>query len=64
VDVNSLLQERMAFLKTAHPEVVYDCRLAAGVPTVMADQDLIKGILTNLLENAAEAAARAGASWG
>jgi nitrogen fixation/metabolism regulation signal transduction histidine kinase len=60
VDVNSLLQERMAFLKTAHPEVVYDCRLAAGVPTVMADQDLIKGILTNLLENAAEAAGEGG----
>jgi len=60
VDVNSLLQERMAFLKTAHPEVVYDCRLAGGVPTVVADQDLIKGILTNLLENAAEAAGDGG----
>ena len=23
-----LLQERIAFLKTAHPEVAYDCRLA------------------------------------
>jgi hypothetical protein len=32
VDVNSLLQERIAFLKTAHPEVAYDCRLAGGVP--------------------------------
>jgi nitrogen fixation/metabolism regulation signal transduction histidine kinase len=60
VDVNSLLQERMAFLKAAHPEVVYDCRLAGGVPMVMADQDLIKGILTNLLENAAEAAGDGG----
>jgi nitrogen fixation/metabolism regulation signal transduction histidine kinase len=60
VDVNSLLQERMAFLKTAHPEVVYECRLAGGVPTVVADQDLIKGILTNLLENAAEAAGEGG----
>jgi nitrogen fixation/metabolism regulation signal transduction histidine kinase len=60
LDVNSLLQERMAFLKTAHPEVAYDCRLADGVPTVVADQDLIKGILTNLLENAAEAAGDGG----
>jgi nitrogen fixation/metabolism regulation signal transduction histidine kinase len=60
LDVNSLLQERMAFLKTAHPEVTYDCRLAGGVPTVVADQDLIKGILTNLLENAAEAAGDGG----
>jgi len=60
VDVNSLLEERIAFLKTAHPEVAYDCRLAGGVPRVMADQDLIKGILTNLLENAAEAVGEGG----
>ena len=60
VDVNSLLQERIAFLKTAHPEVAYDCRLADAAPRVVADQDLIKGILTNLLENAAEAAGEGG----
>ena len=30
LDVNSLLEERVAFLKTAHPEVAYDCRLAGG----------------------------------
>jgi two-component system nitrogen regulation sensor histidine kinase NtrY len=60
VDVNSLLEERMAFLKTAHPEVAYDCRLTDQTPRVMADQDLIKGILTNLLENAAEAAGQGG----
>jgi signal transduction histidine kinase len=40
--------------------VVYDCRLSDGVPRVVADQDLIKGILTNLLENAAEAAGEGG----
>lgn len=60
MDVNSLLQERIAFLKTAHPEVAYDCRLADEAPKVVADQDLIKGILTNLLENAAEAAGEGG----
>ena len=60
LDVNSLLQERVAFLKTAHPEVAYECRLAGEVPPVVADQDLIKGILTNLLENAAEAAGEGG----
>jgi len=60
VDVNSLLQERIAFLKAGHPEVAYDCRLADDVAPVMADQDLIKGILTNLLENAAEAAGDGG----
>jgi nitrogen fixation/metabolism regulation signal transduction histidine kinase len=60
LDVNGLLQERMAFLKTAHPEVAYDCRLAEGTPRALADQDLLKGILTNLLENAAEAAGEGG----
>ncbi len=60
VDVNSLLQERMAFLKTAHPEVAYDSRLADTIPPATADQDLVKGILTNLLENAAEAAGQGG----
>jgi nitrogen fixation/metabolism regulation signal transduction histidine kinase len=60
LDVNSLLQERVSFLKTAHPEVAYECRLAGEAPHVLADQDLIKGILTNLLENAAEAAGEGG----
>ena len=60
VDVNSLLQERIAFLKMAHPEIAYDFRLAGGGPSVMADPDLVKGILTNLLENAAEAAGEGG----
>lgn len=60
VDVNSLLQERIAFLKNAHPEVAYECRLADDTPPVVADQDLLKGILTNLLENAAEAAGQGG----
>ena len=60
VDVNSLLQERIAFLKSAHPEVAYDTRLADHPPEVVADQDLLRGILTNLLENAAEAAGEGG----
>ncbi len=60
VDVNSLLEERVAFLKTAHPEVVYECRLSDELPPALADADLIKGILTNLLENAAEAAGEGG----
>ena len=60
VDVNSLVEERVALLKSAHPEVAYDCRLAPGVPRISADQDLLKGILTNLFENAAEAAGEGG----
>jgi len=59
LNVNSLLQERIAFLKSAHPEVAYECRLGT-VPEVMADADLVKGILTNLLENAADAAGGGG----
>lgn len=60
IDVNALLQERITFLKNAHPEVAYDCSLADTAPPVIADQDLLKGILTNLLENAAEAAGEGG----
>ncbi|HYL37340.1 MAG TPA: HAMP domain-containing sensor histidine kinase [Bryobacteraceae bacterium] len=55
VDVNSLLEERIALLRAAHPEVVYSTRLAPDRPKVYADEDLIKGVLTNLLENAAQA---------
>jgi nitrogen fixation/metabolism regulation signal transduction histidine kinase len=56
IDVNALLEERISFLRSAHPEVVYDVRLAPEQPMAIADADLIKGVLTNLLENAAEAA--------
>ena len=59
LDVNCLLQERIALLRAAHSEVSYECRLA-DVPPAMADPDLVKGILTNLLENAADAAGQGG----
>jgi nitrogen fixation/metabolism regulation signal transduction histidine kinase len=55
IDINSLLEERIAFLKSAHPEVSYNTRLAPDCPRVYADEDLVKGVLTNLLENAAQA---------
>ena len=57
IDVNHLLEERIAFLKSSHPEVQYDLRLAGDCPRALADEDLIKGVLTNLLENAAQAGA-------
>jgi nitrogen fixation/metabolism regulation signal transduction histidine kinase len=60
VEVNGLLQERIAFLKTAHAEVAYECRLDQSAPEAFVDLDLLKGILTNLLENAAEAAGEGG----
>jgi two-component system, NtrC family, nitrogen regulation sensor histidine kinase NtrY len=60
LDANAALQERVAFLRSGHPEVAYECRLDPEVPHAMADADLLKGILTNLLENAAEAAGEGG----
>jgi len=56
IDVNALVEERISFLRSAHPEVIYNLRLAPESPRAVADPDLIKGVLTNLLENAAEAA--------
>jgi two-component system, NtrC family, nitrogen regulation sensor histidine kinase NtrY len=56
IDVNALVEERVSFLKNAHPQVIYQMNLAPDRPTAVADPDLIKGVLTNLLENAAEAA--------
>jgi nitrogen fixation/metabolism regulation signal transduction histidine kinase len=60
VDVNSLLEERIAFLRTAHPEVIYNVKLSPERPHAVADEDLVKGMLTNLLENAAQAAGAGG----
>ena len=60
LDINAILEERIAFLKSAHPEVSYVVHLAENTPSAMADQDLVKGILVNLLENAAEAAGDGG----
>ena len=58
LNVNALVEERIAFLRSAHAGVSYSVRLAESRPCAHADEDLLKGILTNLLENAAEAAPR------
>jgi nitrogen fixation/metabolism regulation signal transduction histidine kinase len=60
LDVNSALEERVAFLKPGHMDVSYDLSLAGERPHAFADADHVKGILTNLLENAAEAAGSGG----
>jgi nitrogen fixation/metabolism regulation signal transduction histidine kinase len=60
IDVNAVVEERVAFLKSAHPEVGYQVELAAVTLVALADADLIKGVLTNLLENAAQAAGAGG----
>jgi two-component system, NtrC family, nitrogen regulation sensor histidine kinase NtrY len=59
IDINAIVEERVAFLKSSHPEVKYELRLAPEAIAV-ADPDLIKGVLTNLLENAAQAAQAGG----
>jgi len=56
LDVNALLEERISLLRAAHPEVTYQLRLEERAPRAMGDPDLIKSVLTNLLENAAQAA--------
>jgi len=60
LDVHAIVEERVAFLKSAHPEVRYAVEIAGNAPSAMADQDLVRGILVNLLENAAEAAGEGG----
>jgi nitrogen fixation/metabolism regulation signal transduction histidine kinase len=59
-DLNVLITERVALLRRAHPETSYRFRLDVRGPRVHAGTDLVKGILTNLLENAAEAAGHGG----
>lgn len=60
IEVNELIEERIAFLRNAHPEVIYNLRLDHMRPVAYADEDLIKGVLTNLVENAAQAAGGGG----
>ena len=60
ISVDNILQERIAFLRTGHPEISYNVRLTGDHPNAFADEDLVKGVLTNLLENAAEAAGPGG----
>jgi two-component system nitrogen regulation sensor histidine kinase NtrY len=59
-DLNLLLTERVALLKPARPDTVYSFRLDPSGARVHASVDLVKGILTNLLENAADAAGPGG----
>ncbi len=60
LDVNALVAERVALLRPAYPETDYHVRLDERGPRVRAGADLVKGILTNLLQNAAEAAGPGG----
>ena len=60
LDLNALAEERLAFLRAAHPDIIYRTKLEPGLCNARGDADLIKGILTNLLENAADAVGSGG----
>ena len=61
LDINAVVTERVALLRPVHPGVTYQLKLADGCLRAHADPDLVNGILTNLLQNAAEAAGSGGA---
>ena len=60
LDLNALVTERVSLLRPAHPDTAYALRLDERGPRVQACPDLVKGILTNLLQNAGEAAGPGG----
>jgi nitrogen fixation/metabolism regulation signal transduction histidine kinase len=60
LDIPGILEERVSFLRTGHPGLDYRLEMDSGVPRALGDSDRVKGILTNLLENAAEAVGPAG----
>src|SRR5262249_24922256 len=64
LDINAVLEERVALLRPGHAGIRYNLRLTADRPRALADLDQVKGILTNLLENAAEAAGPQGEGLG
>ncbi len=61
LDINAVVTERVALLRAVHPGVTYHLRLDDARPSAHASPDLVNGILTNLLQNAAEAAGPGGA---
>ena len=61
LDINAVVTERVALLRPVHPGVTYQLKLADGCLRAHADPDLVNGIMTNLLQNAAEAAGPGGA---
>jgi two-component system, NtrC family, nitrogen regulation sensor histidine kinase NtrY len=60
VDLNAIVAERVALLRPASPATAFQLRLDDRCPRALADTDLVKGILTNLMQNAADAAAPGG----
>ena len=56
LDVNALIAERVTLRRRVDPDTTFNLRLDERGPRAHAAADLVKGILTNLLQNAAEAA--------
>jgi len=56
VDVNALITERIALQRRVHVDTDFQLRLDPRGPLANAAADLVKGIVTNLVKNAAEAA--------
>jgi nitrogen fixation/metabolism regulation signal transduction histidine kinase len=56
VEVNALVTERIALQRHVHTDTDFQVRLDPRSPLANAGVDLVKGILTNLVKNAAEAA--------
>jgi two-component system, NtrC family, nitrogen regulation sensor histidine kinase NtrY len=63
LNLDTLVRERVDLLRAAHPGVAYEVQSPDGgrAAWAWADVDQVKGIVTNLLENAAEAAGDGGA---
>jgi signal transduction histidine kinase len=61
LDINAVVTERVALLRPVHPGVTYQLKLDVAGPRAHAATDMVNGILTNLLQNAAEAAEPDGA---
>jgi nitrogen fixation/metabolism regulation signal transduction histidine kinase len=60
LDINGLVTERVMLLRRVHPDITCDVALDEREPRIRAAADLVKGLLTNLLQNAAEAAGPGG----
>jgi signal transduction histidine kinase len=61
LDINAIVTDRVALLRPQHPDAAFRLALDPAGPAVHADVDLVRGLLMNLLKNAAEAAGQGGA---
>jgi nitrogen fixation/metabolism regulation signal transduction histidine kinase len=60
LEANVVVNERIALLRPAHATTTFDTSLEQAAPRVFADADLVRGMISNLLQNAAEAAGPTG----